>query len=41
MDEERPPSRIAVTGIAGYVGRELAAAFDVDDSTEHVLKLEN
>ncbi|MEZ0229235.1 MAG: NAD-dependent epimerase/dehydratase family protein [Planctomycetota bacterium] len=40
MQDERPPRRIAVTGIAGYVGRELAAAFDVDDSTDHVLGID-
>lgn len=40
MLDERPPSRIAVTGIAGYVGRELAAAFDVDETTEHVLGID-
>jgi UDP-glucose 4-epimerase len=40
MNEERPPSRIAITGIAGYLGRELAATFDVDDTTEHVLGLD-
>jgi UDP-glucose 4-epimerase len=40
MLDERPPSRIAITGIAGYVGRELASAFDVDETTEHVLGID-
>ncbi|HZV03098.1 MAG TPA: NAD-dependent epimerase/dehydratase family protein [Planctomycetota bacterium] len=40
MLDERPPSRIAITGIAGYLGRELAGAFDVDETTEHVLGID-
>jgi UDP-glucose 4-epimerase len=41
MDEDAPlPRRIAITGIAGYVGRELAAMFDVDETTDAILGID-
>jgi len=40
FDETRPPRRIAITGIAGYVGRGIAAQLDVDEGTDHVLGID-
>jgi UDP-glucose 4-epimerase len=40
LDEEGPPRRIAITGIAGYVGREVGAQLDVDEGTDHVLGID-
>jgi UDP-glucose 4-epimerase len=34
------PRRVAITGIAGYLGRELAAQFDIDPLTKRVLGLD-